>query len=65
MPVTPRFAKTIAVAALAATAGITSLATTPVAAHHHRTAEAPNIVQTAQSTGVQRCGAAERDHGVL
>jgi len=53
MPVTPKTAKAIAIAALAATAGITTIAAVPATAHHHsRTAEAPNIVQTAQSTGV-------------
>lgn len=46
--------RTLAIAAAAATAGIAAIATTPVAAHHHRSAAstAPNIVQTAQSTGV-------------
>lgn len=46
--------RTLAIAAVAATAGIAAVATTPVAAHQHREAAnaAPNIVQTAQSTGV-------------
>lgn len=47
------FRKTL-IAALVATAGIAGVAVTPLAAHGHRTAaqQAPNIVQTAQSTGV-------------
>lgn len=43
------------IAAVAATTGIAAVATAPAyAGHHHRTAstQAPNIVQTAQSTGV-------------
>lgn len=43
-----------ALAAVAATTGLVAVSTTPLAAHHHKQAavEAPNIVQTAQSTGV-------------
>ena len=52
MPFTVKTARNLAIAALAATAGIATVATTPVSAHHHRSTEAPNIVQTAQSTGV-------------
>jgi uncharacterized surface protein with fasciclin (FAS1) repeats len=40
-------------AAVAATTGLVAVSTTPLAAHHTtRAAQAPNIVQTAQSTGV-------------
>lgn len=44
--------RAVAIAAAAATTGLVAVSTTPVAAHKQRTAEAPNIVQTAQSTGV-------------
>ena len=46
--------KTLALAAaVAVSTGVFAVATTPVAAHHTtRAAQAPNIVQTAQSTGV-------------
>ena len=54
MTVTRKSFRTLALAAVAATTGLAAVATTPVAAHHHKTAAstAPNIVQTAQSTGV-------------
>ncbi|WP_299191338.1 fasciclin domain-containing protein [uncultured Erythrobacter sp.] len=54
MTVTRKSLKTLTLAAVAATTGLAAIATGPVAAHHHRSAEssAPNIVQTAQSTGV-------------
>ncbi|MCK0129154.1 fasciclin domain-containing protein [Erythrobacter sp. F6033] len=52
MPVTPKTLKAAAFAAIAATTGIAAVATTPVAAHHHNKKAAPNIVETAQSTGV-------------
>lgn len=51
MPVTRSF-KAAALAAIAATTGIAAVAATPVAAHHHNKKAAPNIVETAQSTGV-------------
>ncbi len=53
MPVT-RTIKTALIAAAAATGVIGVAATAPVAAHQHRShgTQAPNIVQTAQSTGV-------------
>jgi len=42
-----------ALAVVAASTGLVAVSTTPLAAHHTtRTAQAPNIVQTAQSTGV-------------
>ncbi len=46
--------KAAALAAIAATTGFAVLNTTPLAAHGHKNAEKsqPNIVQTAQSTGV-------------
>lgn len=54
MTVTRTPFRALALAALAATAGIATVAATPIAAHNHKSAasEAPNIVQTAQSTGV-------------
>ena len=57
MPVTPKTFKTALIAAAAATTGIAAMATVPAAAnHHHGTRasqqQAPNIVQTAISTGV-------------
>lgn len=54
MPVTPKTIKTALIAAVAATTGMAAVATAPVAAHHHgtRAQQAPNIVQTAVSTGV-------------
>ncbi|GMN03321.1 fasciclin domain-containing protein [Erythrobacter sp. MTPC3] len=54
MPVTPKTIKAAAFAALAATAGLSAIGAAPVSAHHHNTpaASAPNIVETAQSTGV-------------
>lgn len=39
-------------AVVAASTGIAAVSTAPLAAHKHRTAQGPNIVQTAQSTGV-------------
>ena len=41
-----------ALVALAATAGIVAVSPVPLAAHGHHAAKAPNIVETAQSTGV-------------
>ena len=54
MPIPTKSLKTALIAALAATTGMAALATAPVSAHHHHAAatQAPNIVQTAQSTGV-------------
>ncbi|MBV7259181.1 fasciclin domain-containing protein [Erythrobacter crassostreae] len=52
MPVTPKTLKAAAFAALAATTGMAAVATAPVAAHDHAKKAAPNIVETAQSTGV-------------
>lgn len=52
MPVTPKSLKAAAFAAIAATASISAVAVTPVAAHNHKEKSAPNIVETAQSTGV-------------
>jgi uncharacterized surface protein with fasciclin (FAS1) repeats len=54
MTVTRTTLRSLALAAVAATTGLATIATTPVAAHQHRHAstQAPNIVQTAQSTGV-------------
>ena len=54
MPVTPKNFKAAAFAAIAATTGLAATAIAPASAHHHKTntAAAPNIVQTAQSTGV-------------
>ena len=54
MPIPTKTMKTAMLAAVAATTGLAAIATAPVAAHHHRSAsqQAPNIVQTAQSTGV-------------
>ena len=51
MPVT-RSLTAAALAALAATTGIAAVSVTPVAAHDHKSKAAPNIVQTAQGTGV-------------
>lgn len=44
----------LALAAAAGTAGLAAVAVTPVAAHNHKShaSQAPNIVQTARSTGV-------------
>lgn len=44
--------RAVAIAAVAATTGFVAVSTTSVAAHDHHAAAAPNIVQTAQSTGV-------------
>lgn len=52
MPVTPKTLKAAAFAAIAATTGLAAISTAPVAAHHHKAKAAPNIVETAQSTGV-------------
>lgn len=52
MPVTPKTLKSAAFAALAATTGLAAAVAVPAAAHHHNTKTAPNIVETAQSTGV-------------
>ncbi|QFT76953.1 fasciclin domain-containing protein [Erythrobacter sp. THAF29] len=54
MPVTPKTIKAVAFAAIAATTGLAAVATAPVAAHHHKSAQKQqaNIVQTAMSTGV-------------
>ncbi len=54
MPTPIKTVKSTLLAAIAATAGLAAVATTPAAAHHHGTTaqQAPNIVQTAQSTGV-------------
>lgn len=54
MPIPTNTIKTALIAAVAATTGVAAVA--PVAAHHHRSSasqqQAPNIVQTAVSTGV-------------
>jgi len=54
MPIPTKTLKTALIAALAATTGMAAIAAGPVSAHHHHGAasQAPNIVQTAQSTGV-------------
>lgn len=54
MPIPTKTLKTALIAALAATTGMAAIAAGPVSAHHHHAAasQAPNIVQTAQSTGV-------------
>ncbi|MEP3420575.1 MAG: fasciclin domain-containing protein [Erythrobacter sp.] len=53
MPIPTKTLKTALLAAVAATTGLAAIATTPVSAHHHNSAnQSPNIVQTAQSTGV-------------
>ena len=52
MPVTPKL-KAAAFAAIATTTGFAAVAAAPTAAHHRTSAAAaPNIVQTAVSTGV-------------
>ncbi|MBD2842655.1 fasciclin domain-containing protein [Erythrobacter rubeus] len=52
MPVTPKTLKSAAFAALAATTGFAAISAAPIAAHDHSKKSAPNIVETAQSTGV-------------
>ncbi|KWV92163.1 fasciclin domain-containing protein [Erythrobacter sp. YT30] len=50
-----RFAKSLKAAAIAAvvgTASVATISTAPLAAHDHKSKAAPNIVETAQSTGV-------------
>ena len=51
---TPKIIRNTLLAAMVATTGLAAVATAPVAAGHHKSqaASAPNIVQTAQSTGV-------------
>lgn len=44
--------RTVILAAVAATTGVIAVGATPLAAHQHKQAAAPNIVETAQSTGV-------------
>ncbi|WP_298336809.1 fasciclin domain-containing protein [uncultured Erythrobacter sp.] len=52
MSMIPKTFRTVLLAGAAATTGFVAMGTAPVAAHKQRAAEAPNIVQTAQSTGV-------------
>lgn len=54
MPIPTKTLRTALIAAIAATSGMAAIAAAPVAAHQHRSAshQGPNIVETAQSTGV-------------
>lgn len=52
MPLTPKTFIAAACAAIIATTGLTAAATAPVSAKHHNEKSSPNIVETAQSTGV-------------
>lgn len=54
MPVTPTKFKAAALAAIAAATGLAAISAAPVAANHHKEAKktAPNIVETAMSTGM-------------
>ncbi|MBV7264974.1 fasciclin domain-containing protein [Erythrobacter ani] len=52
MPVIPKTLKSAAFAVFAATASVAAISAAPIAAHDHTSKSAPNIVETAQSTGV-------------
>jgi len=52
MPKNYKTFRTAILAAVAATTGLAAVSTAPLAAHKQRAATAPNIVETAQSTGV-------------